>query len=545
KTFSLEPGLAIDYFGREITIGRTYVSKLNLIKDFEKNRDKLNIYLCIKYKEVLDESTFSITSGNMEGEKQFNRIKEKFELFITDKQPCEFELKIDGLLFEKVKIYENEGVKIWGKFPKYANPKKRINIKIFIEKEKVEEPISFNFKVFGLFFEGNTVVNFEETEIKAYNKIERECLLECNADGPSVSEILITKDDFTLKIGENQFEIDDDIKIKIDIREENIKDILILEYYSLNFQELLENNEEKFIYLAKFRVITDGINYFIENFEKHPSRQYLINNDLLRLMHDLDKESQNLNYDNSNDVLEKIDREDNIKEQQPVDKIEKQITKNDRNVINNILTGVETINFGFKTKQGRVYYSYEFVHGLGPGNISVVTAALNKNDAELKENELLIFGDKSIFNKSTLNASIPNVTIAVVVNSEKGTMRIGVRLEERTTVQSIDVRWWVFRPSEDEKIDEDLIIDDNLEIFITPDSVNIKPLEQIRFEAKVKGTSDQRVVWLLGKDNPGKIDNNGLYKAPATEGVYEIIAKSANFEETRASAYIVVSSEDF
>ena len=86
KSFSLEPGLAIDYYGREIIVDQTCVRKLNLIKGFEDIKNKSEIYICIKYKEFLDESTFSVTSaGNAENDKQFNRIKESFELFLTDK----------------------------------------------------------------------------------------------------------------------------------------------------------------------------------------------------------------------------------------------------------------------------------------------------------------------------------------------------------------------------------------------------------------------------------------------------------------------------
>ena len=82
-----------------------------------------------------------------------------------------------------------------------------------------------------------------------------------------------------------------------------------------------------------------------------------------------------------------------------------------------------------------------------------------------------------------------------------------------------------------------------LKIVVSPDSITVKPLEQIRFSAKIIGTEDQRISWELGKNNPGKIDANGLYTAPATEGIFEIIAQAANFESLKASAYIVVTTE--
>ncbi len=53
--------------------------------------------------------------------------------------------------------------------------------------------------------------------------------------------------------------------------------------------------------------------------------------------------------------------------------------------------------------------------------------------------------------------------------------------------------------------------------------------------------SENKIKWELGKENPRKIDANGLYTAPVSEGVFEIIARSASFEDLKGSAYVVVS----
>ncbi|MGN1041779.1 MAG: hypothetical protein ACI4PJ_03525, partial [Acutalibacteraceae bacterium] len=40
KTFSLEPGMALDYLGREIVVPEPYVRRLNVLKGFDENKDK-------------------------------------------------------------------------------------------------------------------------------------------------------------------------------------------------------------------------------------------------------------------------------------------------------------------------------------------------------------------------------------------------------------------------------------------------------------------------------------------------------------------------
>ena len=50
KTFSLEPGMALDYMGREIVVPEPYIRRLNVIKGFEENKGKGIVYLCLGYK---------------------------------------------------------------------------------------------------------------------------------------------------------------------------------------------------------------------------------------------------------------------------------------------------------------------------------------------------------------------------------------------------------------------------------------------------------------------------------------------------------------
>ena len=140
--------------------------------------------------------------------------------------------------------------------------------------------------------------------------------------------------------------------------------------------------------------------------------------------------------------------------------------------------------------------------------------------------------------------SAPNVKIAAIVNSEKGTVRLGVRLKEKTTAQAVDIRWWAYKPVEIKEEEEDLVIDENVKVVITPNTTRVKPLESVRFEAHIDGAISQEVRWEMAEPNTGTIDNNGLYTAPSKEGVYEVKAYSVKFENKSDSAYVVVSSTD-
>lgn len=537
KTFSLEPGMALDYMGREIVVSEPYVRRLNVIKGFEENKNKGILYLCIRYKEELKETTFSVASSSKSNgvTEEFNRVGEGYELFLTSEKPQERDLKLNYLINQRVKIYDKDGIRISIEIGKYVNPGKCLKACVIFEKENVEAPVSYSFEVSGEFFknvngEEDLTVNYQETEITTYKNLKKDYYIYCNASDDAITHVTIPQKAFKLKVGKDELSIDEDIVIPVAVKTTSIRDIVVSDYYSKSFTDIVENVDNKFIYLAKFHIVTNQLTYFIESFEKHPFNQYLYSNELFSLLEEIDS-----NTEKAPNVTSK-----EVQKQEPPS----EVVNLSKPKIDNIVTGVERINLGFNPKVGKSYYSYEFVHGLGEGNVAVVTAIDNKANYLTDDKGLLIFGDKDIFSKEEITISSPNVKIAAIVNSEKGTVRLGVRLKEKTSAQAVDIRWWAYKPVEIQEEEEDLVIDENVNVVITPNTTRIKPLEQVRFEAHIDGAISQEVRWGMAEPNTGTIDNNGLYTAPSKEGVYEVKAYSVKFENKSDSAYVVVSSTD-
>lgn len=537
KTFSLEPGMALDYMGREVVVSEPYVRRLNVIKGFEENKDKGILYLCMKYKEELKETTFSVAgSGKSNGvSEEYNRVAEGYELFLTAEKPKEEDLKLNYLVNQRVEVYNKDGIKISIETSRYVNPGKCIKVSVLFEKENVEAPVSYSFDMNGEFFknvsgEENVSVNYQETEITTYKNLKKNYYLYCDASDDAITNIKIPKKSFELKIGKDEISLSEDVSIPVSVKTTSIRDIVVNEYYSKSFTDIIENVDNKFIYLAKFHIVTNQLTYFIESFEKHPFNQYLYSNELISLLQEIDDTNEKAPAVNSTEIKKTEVSPEVVELPQPK--------------IDNIVTGVERINLGFNPKVGKAYYSYEFVHGLGEGNVAIVTAIDNKANYLTDDKGLLIFGDKDVFSKEEIMISAPNVKIAAIVNSEKGTVRLGVRLKEKTTAQAVDIRWWAYKPVEIKEEEEDLVIDENVKVVITPNTTRVKPLESVRFEAHIDGAISQEVRWEMAEPNTGTIDNNGLYTAPSKEGVYEVKAYSVKFENKSDSAYVVVSSTD-
>ncbi|BED91577.1 MAG: hypothetical protein CfP315_0076 [Candidatus Improbicoccus pseudotrichonymphae] len=556
-TFSLETGMAIDHLGREIIVSEPCVRKLNVIKGFEENKNNHTVYLCIRYKENLNESTFSLASaGKQMGEnKQFNRISEDYELYLTSDISEESELTLDFLVKKRTEIYNKNNVKITMETEKYINSNKITQIRLFFEKEKIEEAINYNFELYGNLFKvnetssnRNLIIKYDESEITSYKSIQKDYFLYCDAQESVLTEMIIPKDTFVLNIGKEKYNIEKNISIPIQVVTEDIRNLIVRDYYSRHFDEILELAANKNIYLAKFNIINNKTSYFIEEFKKHPFEQFLYSNELLKLLQDfqgtnvkkiraekkIDSKAISIEGKDSNEKNNTYADADNNNDKK------NNINNNEKN---NILSGIERINLGFNAKPGKIYYSYEFVHGLGLGEIGVLACAVNRANIQEYEKELLIFGDKSIFSEEELKSSVPSIQIAAAVDVSKGTIKLGVRLLEKTIDTHIDIRWWAFKPVKEQDPYKDLILEKNATVTIKPNTVGLKPFEQIRFEASIDGINDKRIRWELGLKNTGNIDNNGLYTAPATEGVYEIKAYSVRLPDIYSSAYVIVSNE--
>ena len=83
---------------------------------------------------------------------EYNRVSEGYELFLTSKKPKEEELKLDYLVNQKVEVYNKDGIKISLNVSRYVNPGKCVKVTVIFEKENIEAPVNYSFKLGGEFF---------------------------------------------------------------------------------------------------------------------------------------------------------------------------------------------------------------------------------------------------------------------------------------------------------------------------------------------------------------------------------------------------------
>ncbi len=532
QTFSLEAGMALDYLGREIVVSEPCVKHLSVIKGFDDIRENGAVYLGIAYKEELKEVTFSVaSSGKNSGVSQeFNRVQEGYELFLTTRAPNPANLGVDNILYDLCPVYDDGSVSISLQIPKFVNTDNRFFATVIFEKRNVAAPVHFSFLIKSDLFKGDSGeksvrVEYAETEVSTYKKFTLDYSMECGSVSDDFADITIPKESFALSFGSKKGgTLEKDITRPVEVTARPLRDVVTEAYYACHFDELLSAREDQAIYLAKFHLITNQSTYFIEKIERNPFHQYLPSSQLLSLLQTIEKAS--------------VHKEAT---QEPLPQVTESNAVRPSGTPSQVITGVESINLGVAPKVGRNYYSHEFIHGLGAGNVCVIVAV--ENSGGQGTGDTLIFGGENLFPSGEFSLAAPSAVAGAMVNARKGTLQLGIRLLEKTSQQILKVRWWAFMPSNEQAGGNENIADGFIRVVVQPNTANLEPLQQIRFSATIEGTSSQEVNWSVVEKNGGTIDRNGLYTAPTVEGVFEIQAQSVKYGMYKASAYVVVGKE--
>ena len=120
KSISVEDGVAFDFSGREILVDIPSVYRLSTIDGFEaimENSRRDYAYLCISYDEQGEFPSHNIASGEFNQEDTFDKTREKYHLYLTDKEPENNDMTLEGLFEKKEIIYEDYQIRITQIFP--------------------------------------------------------------------------------------------------------------------------------------------------------------------------------------------------------------------------------------------------------------------------------------------------------------------------------------------------------------------------------------------------------------------------------------------
>ncbi len=537
NNISVEMGMALDYHGREIVVQEPVIKELRLLDGFDQVKDSANVYLCIEYDEQLTEPVHSVASPSTEitDDNQFNRISESYRLFLTDEPLPPEALSLFKIYKDRKVLFQNDKLLIEQIVPKFVSQEESLDIIVEITKRGSAEPLDIKYEISSNHLtdkqgKRNIAVHFQEKVNKPELKVRKNYLMQAHEVKNTTDILRVAKEKFTVKLGEEEYKLEQSFDFQVQVIEEPVHEKILADYYKEDFSEMVSASHGGRIYLAKLNLVTTDKLYIIDSLEKMPYQQYVVNNELLQVM---------LHAGGSDEAAgREIEYSDNIQEE--IRSVMADYFMNRDDHYKSWSTGVEEIDLGFEDSKNKRFFTNEIAHGLGTGNVALFLAVEDIDNDQGYAQNVLIYGDRSVFEDTLHEPGLPLYHLGALSYPDKGTFRMGIHLLRNVEAASIKIRWWAYsHPGEEEK-DAGLLEMSKVTVTITPDTVNLAPREKAYFTAQVEGTNKKECRWYVKEDKGGKIDHNGVYEAPNSEGVFEIVAESVELPEKKASAYVVV-----
>jgi len=464
KTITVENGVALDYIGREVVIPAPVTLKLSMIEGFTNNEYKKNVYLYVAYDEKGREPVHAVGNASIRGDEvgEYNRYLETYRLYIKEEAPAPDAFEHVALMEDISILYQDSHVRVSQRIPKYANPGDVVDVTLVVEKTLQTPRISLemNYEAEGfvpLGKDGNTVKFIEpgdsqDTEYRYVYSVKA-------ADVPGTfAKLSFRPGDVRLLIGDNQVPIDTTTSLRTEIISQPVGERILKDWYERTLDQAAEGFAEQDVCLAKIGLLQMGPTYMIEQVERVPFGEYIPNASLQQKLartirpasgnrfyteaqaYDLPYESKpelDVVYDESRNAFEfKLG-------------IPKPQTIQDE-----IATGFIDVSLDANAKKGlfsrgqNQWVTDEIVHGLGAGPFTVMVGLEEVADpnAGVGSSTACVYqGATEVFKGTAYEAQLPSVTFGTIIYPEKGSFRIGMKLNSYTEAGMLRVRWWAIK----------------------------------------------------------------------------------------------------
>lgn len=516
KTISLESGFALDSQGREIVVDTPVIKKLSLLDGFEycvEKNQKDYVYLCLDYDEEEAGVVHNVAGNSMlQGEEEaYNKIKETYRLYLTDSEPEQEKLDKTALYEQSTILYAYDGIKIRQIMPKYALVGEETEIRLEIE-NTTKKYVAFSYDLLLECFtykgQSSFTVNFNEMQFEKTGNYTISYKIDTTESAETEGSVVLNKNSVKMFIDkdENSIDIKDDTTF-VQIVKEDIRNKIVHDYYRTAMDNIVKVNRQDKLYLAKLYLLRAGDSYVIDRVENVPFHQYILNQNLSFALHQLTTDAFNSGFGGMHKGESGTVRLGKNREAETGIKMAQ---------------GTYWMDLNGGGQRGERYVGEEIAHGLGIGPV-VIQVGLEEDDS------VITYGSSEIFKDA-----VPMLELAVKVFPERGTFQIGGRLLEQAIKNGVNIHWTAFMNIE-EKVEEKVA----RKIFIKPSVLELKTRENYYLEAVCSNMADKTIEWKV-KDHGGSVSENGMYTAPNTPGVYEVIAQSVAYPEVKASIFVVV-----
>lgn len=529
----IQSGLALDSSGREIVVPSTQVVKLSTIRGYSDLKTS-SVCLGIAYAEEKTEPVYAVMNKDADAqERQYNHLKEGYELFLQDSRDCVREPKKEDEYIAWKVLYQDDDLRITQYLPTFAVPGMLVKARTEIHKTShMPFVCSFSCKV-----DTDGMIP-GETQIRADNVSQE-------YGETMVLEQTFRPEDYIFGNGDVSVRFSE-----ITVQKSGVKEAApdtsmtlnpvygtALEYvhktsYRGNLDVDLDRKYDEKLWIAGIQLIRSERHSIIDRVERAPFDQYVYSSEQLMILEKLEE------------FLIPQDGSAGRPQVYVQGNSERSAAAAPERRSNS--SGVFEMSLGSGGEVGKVYFSDEIMHGLGSGPVYVDIGIeyISRDVNASGDRESIILGDGSIFesDSTVTDEKIFQVDQAVNILPDRGTFIVGVRPRVKMGRIGLRIRWYAFKPEDLEQRVYDRSEQKGC-IMIQPDTIVLPPKGSVHINPVFINMPEEALSYTLLDPEGGKIDNTGLYTAPAQEGVYEIKAAALSDPEIFTHAFIIVSQK--
>lgn len=529
RTVSIDPGVAIDSYGREIIVSVPAMHMLSDLEGFDQDNLSDTYYLCIEYEEQPEELVHSVAQTSGDGE--YARMNETYALALKKDYRSSVQTLKEKLLLTRYPLYSSDEMDIELTLYDLTSTQGTYDVRLSVNRKSEGIPMHVSLALEGTYIMRDQALKleFNADDKSPYGLYTVSETVSMNDIQPVVDTITLTGGSFTLSIGQREIERAIELRHQVEIISDTLSSALHKRYYELPFDELIQSREDQAICLGKINLIPAGETYLIDGIDKPDTSDFLIPQALGHILSEVGTKPQT-----QEPIKQEIELDDQILQKTVDDKL-----RSAR--VSNVRTGVYTFDQPEGRIQEKALFSEEIEHGLGRGEGFLTFALEHEPDVadEYGSARQVFFGDPSVFEDSAYTSEQPDLKVSGVLYPNKGSFRMALSGALKEIDQPVRIRWRLEKSTPE--TNQPLADDNPLRIEIQPNPGHILPRQTILLKAIDKDGELAVCTWAVTDDGAGSIDENGLYSAPAKEGVYTITATSD--KGYVSTGYIVVEND--
>lgn len=530
----LQSGLALDASGREIVVPETQVLKLSTVEGYGSLKTD-TVCLGIAYAEKKTDPVYAVMQEDADGDgRNYNRVKESFRLFLQDRKDCVRDERREDDYISQAVLYQDDDICVTQYLPTFVVPGTLLKGRTEIRKTS-HMPCVYSFSC-QMLADG---LSPRETAVRADNVNQEYGSVLVLEQTLKAEDYIFGNEDVCVQFSgitvqkSGVSEQGEDVSLMISPVQGTVLEYVHKNSYKGTLDVDMDRKYDEKLWIAQIRLIRSDNHSIIDRVERAPFDQYVCNSEQLMILEKLHEyltpESERTASAAASSIHVAAVRTENPAAEKRTNS-----------------SGVFEMSLGNGGEVGKVYFSDEIMHGLGNGPVYVEAGIeyISRDGALKRDRESIILGDGSIFSAddTVTDEKIFQIDQAIKILPDRGTFIVGVRPKVKLGKIGLRVRWYAFKP---EDLEQRVYGQKEQKgcIMIQPDTIVLPPKGSVHINPVFINMPEEALTYTLLDPEGGKIDNNGMYTAPAQEGVYEIKASALSDPEIYTHAFIIVSQK--